>query len=522
MTVAESDYGGQYTEAFVGQPRYINPLLSHSSSADRGLTRLIFSGLFEYDNQGILKTDVAERFEVDDELKEYVVFLRQDVRWHDGEQVTADDIILTTNIARDIAYGAAGVSNDMRLIWNDIRVEKIDDFTVKFVLTDSDSTFLNNLTLGLLPEHIWGNITPEQFQLAEYNQKPIGSGPYEFVDLDIDVKDNLISAYILRSNKEYYRGEPFITKFIANFYPTRSDAVSAYYNGEVSGIIVDKREHIESLSSIAQKKSIELPHYFAVFFNQIESVPLAFDEVREALSRATDRDKIIAEVFVENASVRYSPFADGIVGFDGGVQQAGFDKDGANALLDEKGWERGEDKIRSKDDDRLAFTLHIGANHTQIARIAEMLKEQWREIGVEVTVQEHDKGGLEANIIKPRDYDALLYAHQMRFEPNLLPLWSGKEKNDPGINYALFDDEKMNESLDNFIKTKSTDDQLVLYKTQQERLKDEIPAVFLFAPKLSFMYNESVKGISANKVNASYDRYVDIQSWYIKEKRVKK
>ncbi len=521
-TISQPTFGGQYTEAFVGQPRYINPLLAHSSSADRDLTSLIFSGLFDYDANGLLRPDMAERFEISDNGKEYTIFLQQNILWHDGQNFTSDDVIYTINTAKDIAYGAAGVSNEMRLTWNDVQMEKVDDYTVKFILKEPDSTFLHNLTLGLLPKHIWENISPEQFQLAEYNQKPIGTGAYEFADFDINTEEDVISSYILRSNEQYYRNKAFITKFIINFYPTRSEAVEAYNNGEVSAVMVDKKEHIEALNEIAQKKSLELPHYFAVFFNQTKSVPLAYDEVREALSLATDRDEIVRQIFGDNAQTRYSPFAEGIIGYDSEQQQSSFNRDAANKLLDDKDWKRGDDGIRSKGEDKLAFTLHINSGQEALVRVAEILKEQWKEIGVELNIQEHDKAGLETNIIQPRDYDALLYAHQMRFEPNLLPLWHSKEKDDPGLNYALFDDEKMDESLVKLSETQNIDEKNDLYKKQQERLKSEVPAVFLFAPKLSFMYSDNIKGIDINKVNLSSDRYSNVNKWYIKEKRIKK
>ena len=522
MTVVQPARGGQYTEAFVGQPRYLNPLLSHSSSADRSLVKLLFSGLFDYDENGLLREDIAERFEVSDDVREYTVFLRKDVKWHDGENLTVDDVIYTLDTAKNIAYGAAGVSNDIRLVWQDVKYEKIDDYTIKFTLNEPNSDFLHDLTIGLLPKHIWENITPEQFQLTEYNQKPIGSGPYEFVDLNMNEEEDVISSYTLRANKMYYRGEPFITKIVINFYPTRSDAVDAYKDGSVSAVIVDKKEHIEALDKIAEVKSIELPHYFAVFFNQTKSVPLAFDEVREALVRATDRNKIVSEVFGKNAEVRLSPFAQGIIGFDSTVQQASFDLDGAKKLLEEGGWKIGDDGVRVKDDVRLSFTLHISANHKELSQVAHMLKQQWKEIGVDLKIQEHEKSDMEANVLKPRDYDALLYAHQMRFEPNLLPLWHGDEKNDPGMNYALFDDEKMNNSLKSLLTQKDKNKRKELYKEQQERLRDEVPAIFLFAPKLSFIHSDNIKNIRANRVNTSYDRYVDIHLWNIKEKRVKK
>lgn len=521
MTVAQPANGGRYVEALVGQPRYINPFLARTSS-DYSLTHLVFSGLFSYDDEGILQPDLADHVEISDDVKEFTVFLRQDVRWHDDEQFDVNDVIYTTNIAKDITYGAAGVSSEMRLLWQNVTVEKIDDFTIKFILAEPNGLFVHNLNFGILPEHIWRNIGAEQFQLAEYNQKPIGTGPYEFVDLDINKTKDVIDSYTFRAFQNYYKGEPFITKMIMNFYATRSDAVAAYSQGQASAVVIDKQEHLDLLSNGAQKKSIELPHYFALFFNQTKSVPLAYDEVREALSRATDRDAIITDVFGGDASVRYSPFSEGVVGYNSEVQQSSFDLESARVLLEEKGWKIGDDGIRTKGDDRLSILLHVSGDHEQFVHIAQMLQEQWKEIGVELNVQEHEQVDLEKNIIQPRDYDALLYAHQMRFESNLLPLWHSKEKSDPGMNYALFADAKMDEALENFLTTKDRDEQNNYYKMQQERLQFEVPAIFLFAPKISFMHSDAVKGITVDRVNASHERYANVHKWYIKEKRVKK
>ncbi|XLQ19920.1 MAG: peptide ABC transporter substrate-binding protein [Candidatus Moraniibacteriota bacterium] len=522
VTVAQPSSGGKYVEAFVGQPRYINPLLSHSSSSDKSLSELIFDGLFDYDENGVLIGQIAERFEKSDDLREYTIFLKDNVFWHDGVKVTSDDVLFTANIVSNIEYGAAGVSNEMRLLWSDVQVEKIDDRTIKFKLKEGDSDFLHNLTMGLLPKHVWEDISPDKFQLSEYNQKPIGSGPYEFVDFDIDVDNETITAYILRSNKEYYIKEPFITKFVANFYPTRAEAVEAYIDGSVSAVVVDNQEHVSRLETLAQNKEMELPHYFAVFLNQTKSVPLAFDEVREALSMATNRDQIVQTIFEDHANTRHSPFAEGVVGFDEENQQEKFNIEAANKLLDDKGWKMGDDGFRVKGDDKLKFVLHVGNNHEQIKKVAQELKNQWKEIGVDVSVQEHEKGDLNSNIIKPRDYDALLYAHQMRFEPSLNPLWHGDEKSDPGMNYALFDDDEMNTTLNDFRMIKDENDKNESYKKQQIRLKEENPAIFLFSPKLSFMHSEVVKGMNTQRVNASYDRYSDIINWFVKEKRVRK
>ncbi len=520
-TVPVPRSGGHYIGALVGQPRYLNPLLSHSSAVDQSLAQLIFDGLFHYDENGLLQPDLAERYEMSEDAKQYTVYLRHGVLWHDGEPFTANDVLYTVGIVQNIAYSAVGVNNDLRLLWQGVRVEKIDDYVVRFILEQPNSFFLHSLTLGMIPEHIWVATTPEQFRLSEYNQSPIGTGPYRAISFD--VSNNLFTAYRLRANDHYFKSKPLITRITFRFYATRDEATTAFRDGTVSGVVVDKKEHIDLLRrKSVQEKSIQLPHYFAVFFNQSKSVPLAYDEVREALSRATNRDAIIRDVFSEMAMRRLSPFAVGVTGFDADVQQPDYDPESANILLEEKGWKRGNDGIRVKGQDRLAFALHISGDVEQFVKTAEMLRDQWTAVGADVQIVSHEKNDLETNTIKPRDYDALLYAHQMRFEPNLMPLWSSKEKNDPGMNYALFADKAMDDALLLAVESISAEDRMMAYKKQQEQLKAEDPAVFLFAPMIAYFQSDSIKGMTVQKVNTSYDRFTNVEKWYIKEKRVLK
>lgn len=513
--------GGHYIGALVGQPRYINPLLSHSSAIDQSLVQVIFDGLFHYDENGLLQPDLAERYDVSEDAKQYTIYLRHGVMWHDGEPFTASDVLYTTGIVQNIAYSAVGVNNELRLLWQGVRVEKMDDYTVRFTLEQPNNFFLHSLTLGVLPEHIWMATTPEQFRLSEYNQHPIGTGPYKLIDFD--VSNNLFTSYHLRANSRYFKGEPYIARASFRFYATRDEATAAFRDGTVSGVAVDKKEHIDLLRrKNVQEKSIQLPHYFAVFFNQSKSVPLAYDEVREALSRATNRDAIIRDVFSDMAMKRLSPFADGVAGYAADVQQPDYDPESANILLEEKGWKRGDDGIRVKGQDRLSFTLHISGDVEQFVKTAEMLRDQWKDVGAEAQIVSHEKNDLETNTIKPRDYDALLYAHQMRFEPNLMPLWSSKEKNDPGMNYALFADKAMDDVLTLAVESVSAEERMTAYRKQQEQLKAEEPAVFLFAPTIAYFQSDSIKGMTVHKINTSYDRFTNIEKWYIKEKRVLK
>ena len=142
--------GGDYIEGVVGQPHYINPLLSQSSEADADLVQLLYAGLFKYNAKGNIVPDMAESYDVSGDQSVYTIHLKKNLFWHDGQPHTASDIVFTFNILEDQAY-----KSPLRQNWQGVSFSQIDDSTVSFTLTNPYFGFLNNLTTGILPKHIW-------------------------------------------------------------------------------------------------------------------------------------------------------------------------------------------------------------------------------------------------------------------------------------------------------------------------------------------------------------------------------
>lgn len=523
FTVPAVTYGGQYVEALVQAPLYVNPLLSpRSRLTDKVLSRVIFSSLYTYDKDALLKPDLAESFERNDDGKEYVLHLRKDVFWHDGKPFTAEDVLVTIDIARDVAYGAAGVSNEMRLVWHEVTVEKRDDYTIVFKLPKARADFLHSLTFGILPAHRWSDVSPEQFQITELNRKPLGTGPYEFVESTTDEAGN-VTQYTLRAYERYHKGKPFITKMIFKFFPDRLSAIDAYNSGTVSGIVVDRAEHVNAIKEVSDSSTFEtlsLPSYFAVFLNQTKSKPLAFDEVREALTFSVNRDQIVQEVFTSIAQPLSSPFLPGMLGYDPEAQQPEFNLEEAVNRLESKGWQKGDDGIRVKDDTRLAFTLHVDGNSDQLRAVADLLSRQWREIGAQVNVIA-DEQNLGENVIRPRAYESIIEAHPMRWDqPQLFPLWHSSGKEDTGQNFALIQDTELDDALTELQKESDGDKRSLLYQQVQKRILVEDPAIFLFAPGFVYIHKNNLKNVGVERANSPQDRFTNVEEWSIREKRV--
>jgi len=137
--------GGEYTEGIVGKPTYINPLLSRTNEVDGMLSNLIFSSLLKYDEESKLVNDLVENYEISDDKKVYTVKIKSNVKWHDGNQLTASDVFFTVKLIQDPKFKSV-----LRGEWQDINVELVDDYTIRFSLDKAYSPFLNKLVVFLL------------------------------------------------------------------------------------------------------------------------------------------------------------------------------------------------------------------------------------------------------------------------------------------------------------------------------------------------------------------------------------
>lgn len=509
--------GGEYIEGMIGQPLYINPLLSQTNETDADLTQLIYSGLFKYGNEGRTIPDLADSFEVSEDQKKYTVRLRDNIRWHDGERITAEDIVFTYNLLADPMY-----KSPLRQNLQGIEIKEIDEKTVEFVLKNAYSGFLDNLIIGILPKHVWENITADKFSLAQANLKPIGSGPYAFDDFQKDTSGNIL-AYKLVANKDYYGGAPYISKLTFNFYDDVDALITAFNKKEVMGISsIDP----EKLSEIKSEKNtvvneLAIPRYFALFLNEQKSVVLADEKVRKALSIGVDKNEIINEVLKGKGSQLSSPFLPQMKEYNAEANLA-LDVENAKKILEENGWKIPDgDSVRSKNGTRLSFEI-VTVDWPQLMRTAEILKNQWAQIGVEVNIKPLTVSDIQQNYIRTREYDSLLFGQALSFDPDLYSFWHSSQKKDPGLNLAGYDNQEADKLLEDIRVEFEMQNKIEKNKQFQSLLNrdGEIPAIFLYSPSYLYLTNRSVHGNEIRNINSPSQRFSDINKWYVKTSRV--
>jgi len=514
-TEAAAAYGGEYIEGIVGQPQHINPVISPSNSVDEDLSQIIYSSLLKYDSTGNLKNDIVEDYDISDDKMLYTLRLRKDVLWHDDQPLTAQDVLFTINLITDPAY-----RSPLRGNWQGIETELVDDYALTFRLKSPYAGLLNNLTFGILPKHIWESIAADKFSLDNLNLEPIGSGPYKYSSFQKDSSANIIS-YKLIANPNYYSDKPYISKVTFDFYPDEEAILAAYNKKEImgiSGLSPQKVSDIKLPQSTFLHK-FNIPRYFAVFINQTKSLALSNLEVREALSYATDKQEIIDTVLAGNGKSIYSPILSGMVGYTEDLEKRSFDSEKANQILDNNNWVRGEDGIRTKNSVALEINMFT-PDWLELEQTAELLKIQWKKVGARVNISALSISDIQQNYIRPREYDALLFGQVMNTDPDLYSFWHSSQKKDPGLNLSLFGNNSTDALIEKGRVEFDVEKRAEIYREFQQKMNAEIPTIFLYTPDYIYPVNKKVSGIAIENLVAPAKRFLDINHWFIKTKRI--
>jgi peptide/nickel transport system substrate-binding protein len=498
----------------VGQPQHINPLLSASSDIDADLAEIIYSGLLKYDGKGLLIPDLAESYEISEDKTTYTFHLKKNVTWHDGVPFSARDAIFTFNLITDPAY-----KSPLRSNWQGVTANLIDDYTLTFN-TSPYAGFLNNVTFGILPQHIWDSVKPNNFSLAQFNLEPIGTGPFKYNTFMKDSKGNILS-YKLVANPNYFEGKPYLSKVTFNFYVDENSALDAYNRKEIMGMGTISSQKISEIKN--QKSSLlhyfPIPRYSAVFLNQSKSLPLAENKVREALNYATDRDELIKLVLNGKGSPIYSPILPGMIGYLADLGKINFEPEKAKELLESAGWKMSDDGFRKKDGKTLEVSL-VTTDWDEFSKSAEVLKTQWAKVGVKVSINSLSVSDIQQNYIRPREYEALLFGQVLGAEPDLYSFWHSAQKKDPGLNLALFGDSDTDKLIEDARVEFDREKRASFYMDFQKKLVEELPAIFLCSPEYIYPVNKKVQGIDATNLVSPAERLSNVSKWHINTKRV--
>lgn len=487
-------YGGEIHEGILGTPRFINPVLA-TSDQDKDLTSLVYAGLTKKDTQGHTVLDMAESISESDDKLHYLVTLKSSARFHDGKKVTADDIIYTISLIQNPA-----LKSPHRIEWEGISVEKTSDESVTFSLKRPFPLFLNILTIGIMPKHIWKNLSDDQISLSDYNIHAIGSGPYKITK--ITSNSGIPDTFTLQSHSSYTLGRPYVDTIVISTYINEKYLLKAFENRDITRFYGVSPEKIEDLKiSPDLIHTSLLPRTFAVFFNPNKATVLSDKNVRAALQMSIDKQAIVDEVLHKYGKVINDPYP-----FDEETSTTTYDINKAKELL-------AKNKTLKKASSTLEITLAT-ANTDEMKKVAEMIKADWEKIGVHTTLTIYEVSDLNQSVIKDREFQALLFGTITQNPSDLYAFWHSSQRNYPGLNISNYVSKKLDNNLE--ILRASTDEleRMNAYDEVKKEFSDEVPGIFLFAPSLVYVTDDKVNSFLPIYSYDNSSRFTLIESWY--------
>jgi len=512
-------YGGELTEGVIGTPHLANPLFA-ISEADKDIVSLVYAGLMKVESDGTLAPELAKDYTVSEDGKTYTFTLRDNVTFHDGEPVTADDVEFTIRKAIDPA-----VKSPKRANWEGVVVSVLNPQQITFTLKQPYAGFLESTTLGVLPKHLWKVLDPEQFAFSQYNTQPIGAGPYK---VDALVKNNLgvPTSYSFIPFDQYPLGEALISKVTFVFYPSEEAAIEGYGIGEIEALNTltpQKADSVKKPDSFIMQAA--LPRIFGVFFNQNQNPLLTQKEVRAALEMAVDRQEIIDTVLNGYGSPLTGPIpADFMIGTSTPTAASTTPRiEEAKKILSKNGWKLGTDGVMQKTVKKtttsLTFSLST-ANSEDLVKTAQLLKKQWEMIGAKVDIKSLEEGEFKQTILRSRKYDSVLFGEALGRNLDLYAFWHSSQRNDPGVNIALYTNAKADKLLEQARSESDTYKRAKLITQFTQELAKDQPAIFLYSPSFLYLLPDKVKNVHLTETSDPSERFSEIERWYINTERV--
>lgn len=383
--------GGQIVHVMTTDISTVNTVLT-SDTYSSWIAGFIYDGLIGasvVDGREI-PTGLADGWEIAEDGVTYTIFLKEGIKWHDGEDFNADDVIMTFDkaLAEDSQSVRKATIDEVLESY-----EKVDDYTVKFVAKFQTALFLSDALsqFGIMPEHIWGDVEPADWPSdpGSTGQDPtrvVGTGPFKFVEWALG------DHVTLEKNPDYWdtANIPTIDTYTYQVIADAASAIAALQTGQADVAEVPFQQANSLRESNPELQIVDFDTLAFNFYitNQDEAKGEVFTDVnvRKALHYALDRN-IIAETVYDGFAIQ----ADGTqpvlsIAYDPSRVETiyNYDPEQAIALLEESGWMEGADGIREKDGQRLSFECTYAEGSATYETQIPYMQQAWREVGIEM------------------------------------------------------------------------------------------------------------------------------------------
>jgi peptide/nickel transport system substrate-binding protein len=485
--------GGRLIEAVPGPATRVNPLDATSTAAERDLSMLVFAGLTRPGPDGAPLPVLAESWTVSADARVFTFRLRNGIKWHDGREITADDVLFTHSM-----LGRMGDRADPRLreVWLNATVTRTGRDAVQVELPEPFAPLPSHASFALLPWHLLRDVPPEQLATHEFFRMPVGAGPFKLRTLTAE-------GAVLDRFDDYAQGPPWLSGVELRFaagVPPLTPGTSAARAGLYQGTI-NEPAGVHSVVAAGSAYTMVLLNHRDPLFSDV-GLRRALAAAAHSTVSGSDRRQVVTD----------TPFVPGwwaAGGPSGGAADAG----SAEQLLRAGGWVRGTDGILVRDGRPLVFSLltPIRGGRPEVAR---RLADAWNALGARVTVNQVEDGALARDFLNPRMYQAALVTLDPGPDPDPFGAWHSSLADRPDANLGDVSDAELDRLAEQGRRAPSVAARRDVYQEFARRFREVAPAIVLFADSWTYQYRSPLAGIDLRALASAADRYAGIHRWY--------
>lgn len=495
-----------------------SPLLS-TTTYDNNVNSLVYSPLILLDENNEYQPGLAEKYEFSDDKLTLTFNLRKGVKWHDGEEFTADDVAFTFTSIADPKYTGSRFNEISKIVgaqdYHDGKsdsisgIKVIDPNTISFTYTEVYAPALSNFSQrGIIPKHIWSKVDIADWEnQSDLLNKPIGTGPFKLIDFKAD-------QYVeLAKNDSYFGGTPKIDKFIFKVTNTETE-LSELAKGDIDVVTLSsiKEEELKELKD-AGIKIEEKPSANYQFMTMNSNREFFKDKkVRQAITYAINRKGMVTSLLEDHGQVVNAPLS--LAGWaypESGLNNYDYNVEKAKELLKDSGWNE-NNGVLEKDGKKFEVELVVPTGNKSREQSAPIIQQNLKDIGITVNISTMDVASAMAKTKGEGDYDMALLGFTLEVDPgDANRYWSSSIANGSQFNFSNFINSKSDELIDNATKTVDRDERKQIYAEWAQLINEEAPYVFLYSQNDVRAYNPKLEGYKYS----AYSIFPNIQNWTI-------
>ncbi|HEX9924696.1 MAG TPA: ABC transporter substrate-binding protein, partial [Anaerolineae bacterium] len=448
--------------------------------------------------------DLAESWEISDDGLVYTFHLREGVKFHDGEEMTADDVVYTAELFLDennnSPYRNKFIIGEEPVIW-----EKIDDYTVQATLPQPSSSFLaktsraDEIFFTILPKHILEKCDSLE-TCDEFNQHPIGTGPFTLAEY---VPDQRV---VQEAFDDYFQGKPGVRQVIRLALPNEQSALAALKSGEIDVATLREAGNVNAADSDPNLSVYRYDSNWIMVARFNMANPMLEDiRVRQAIAQAVDRENLVKAAVGPTAKPGNSPINVGW-GANPEIEGLAYDPELAKSLLDEAGWVPGSDGIRTKDGQTLSLSILFQEGSGR-PELATGMQQFLKEVGIDLQLQQLETATFDETVFQNKEFDMYLNWDGFGVDPDVASRWltSTAEEGTYLSNPSSFSNSEVDTLFAEAQVASTLEERQEKLWAATEMIADDVPAVWLYLYEAQMAVSNNVGGLSLPPSTADMD-----------------